>query len=154
MSNETSDHNLKAIRQLLIAAFIAEGFRSFLEDHRSFRPIVAEFGPGHGLTDMVDEAVTYCRTHLLLDDLLAEVKQTNPRQYARFALDLYTPEKVRKMELDYLDDLLARYEYWLEHYTPPGSRNIELPRRGLPSTAKLFCHKRARPLSHASLSEP
>jgi hypothetical protein len=66
MSQDTSDHNLRAIRELILAAFTAEGLRRFLEDDRRFRPIVAEFGPGHGLTDMVDETVTYCRTSLLL----------------------------------------------------------------------------------------
>jgi hypothetical protein len=118
MSQDTSDHNLKAIRELLLAALSPEELRSFCYDRPTFRPIVDLFGPGLGFTDMVDRAVEYCDKHLLLDELLAGVKQTNPRQYARFAPDFYTPEKVRDMELAYLDDLLDRYEYWLEHYTP------------------------------------
>jgi formylglycine-generating enzyme required for sulfatase activity len=37
---------------------------------------------------MVDEVVGYCRIQLLFSELLAEVKEENPRQYARFEPDL------------------------------------------------------------------
>jgi hypothetical protein len=33
---------------------------------------------------MVDETIEYCQSRLLCPDLLDEVKQANPRQYARF----------------------------------------------------------------------
>ena len=85
MSNGTQDHNIAAIRQLLLAAFTPEELRRFCYDRPEFRPVVRRFGPGHGLDDMVDELITYCDTHLLFGELLSQVRQANPGQYARFA---------------------------------------------------------------------
>jgi flagellar basal body-associated protein FliL len=77
-------HNLAAIRDLLEAAFTAETLRRFCLDRPAFRPITAEFGPGHGLDDMVDRVIDYCETHLLWREFLAEVERENPRQYRRY----------------------------------------------------------------------
>ena len=84
MSNGAQAYNTAAIRQLLLAAFTAEDLRRFCYDRPTFRPVVSRFGPGHGLDDMVDELITYCENYLLFPELLAELKQHNPRQYARF----------------------------------------------------------------------
>ena len=119
MSNDTSDHNLIAIRQLLLAAFTPESLRRFLEDHQLFRPIVAEFGPGHGLTDMVDEAVTYCRTHLLLDELLAEVREVNPRQYARFIQPKLSKAERKALTVRFKREVAAFRAYLAENFAPP-----------------------------------
>jgi hypothetical protein len=73
------------VRKLLLAAFTAEELHRFCFDRPVFRPIVNSFGPGHGLDDMVDEVITYCEKRLLFPELLAEVSQENPGQYARFA---------------------------------------------------------------------
>jgi hypothetical protein len=77
-------YNLAAIRALLQAAFTAETLRRFCLDRPAFRPITAEFGPGHGLDDMVDCVIDYCETHLLWQEFLAEVERENPRQYRRY----------------------------------------------------------------------
>ncbi len=82
-------YNLGAIRELLLAAFTPETLRRLCHDHPLFHPIVVQFGPGHGLADMVDEVITYCETNLLLPELLAEVAQKNPRQYDRYASSLW-----------------------------------------------------------------
>ena len=83
-SNDAQEYNIAAIRQLLLAAFTPEELRRFCEDRPDFQLVVRRFGPGHGHDDMVDELITYCRNFLLFPELLAELKQYNPRQYARF----------------------------------------------------------------------
>jgi hypothetical protein len=63
---------LKAIRELLLAAFTAEELRRFCSDRPTFRPVTKRFGPGHGLDDMVDEVMTYCDTYIYFPELLDE----------------------------------------------------------------------------------
>jgi len=79
-----AQYNISAIRELLLAAFTSETLHRFCLDRPLFQPVVAEFGAGQGLADMADEVISFCRTQLLFDDLLAEVSRLNPRQYARF----------------------------------------------------------------------
>jgi hypothetical protein len=43
---------------------------------------------------MVDELLTYCHRHVLLEGLLAEVKVANPRQYQRFESQLHTSARM------------------------------------------------------------
>lgn len=66
-------YDIAAIRQLLLAAFTPQTLRRFCQDRPIFRPIIDEFGPGHGLSDMVDRVVDYCQMHLLFDKLLIEI---------------------------------------------------------------------------------
>jgi formylglycine-generating enzyme required for sulfatase activity len=80
----TEDYDLATIRQLLLAAFTANELHRFCTDRPTFRPVVDNLGPGHGLNDMVDEILTYCEKRLLFDELLFEVRHVNPRQYAHF----------------------------------------------------------------------
>ena len=84
-------YNLAEIRRLLLSAFTAPELRRFCQDRPAFRPIVDRFGEGHGLDEMVDEVIDYCETRLLWAELLAAVKEENPRQYARFEGDLRAP---------------------------------------------------------------
>ena len=85
MSDDTTDYNLKAIRELLLEAFTAEDLRRFCLDDPRFRPICDRFGHGHGLDDMVDQVIDHCRTHSLWPEFLATVEQARPDTYARFA---------------------------------------------------------------------
>ena len=78
-----TDHNIAAIRKLLIAAFTAEEVHRFCQDRPLFQPIVDRFGPNDGLDDMVDEAIIYCQKRFLFDQLLDEVQRYNPTQYDR-----------------------------------------------------------------------
>jgi hypothetical protein len=75
---------IQAIRQLLLAAFTPQSLRRFCQDRPPFRPLLNEFSPQHGLSDMVDEVISATDKGLLWDDLLAEVARAHPRQYARF----------------------------------------------------------------------
>jgi hypothetical protein len=79
---------LAAVRDLLTAAFTPETLYRFCLDRPLFQPIVAEFGPGHGLDDMIDRVMDYCRTQLLWSEFLDQVAKANPRQYARFERSL------------------------------------------------------------------
>lgn len=79
-----SGHNIASIRDLLEAAFLPQTLRRFCQDRPDFQPVVAEFGLGHGLTEMVDRVIDYCNTRLLFDDLLSEIEKENPKQYERF----------------------------------------------------------------------
>jgi tetratricopeptide (TPR) repeat protein len=93
MSNEAKEYNVATIQQLLLAAFTPKTLRRFCRKHPTFRPILNEFSPDHGLSDMVDEVITYCETNLLIPELLAEVRRANPRQYARYAGCLYAGQE-------------------------------------------------------------
>lgn len=90
MTDDPSAYDIAKIRKLLTEAFTAEDLRRFCEDRQVLRPIVPRLGPGMGLDDMVDEVITYCRTHLRFPKLLAAVKEVNPLQYARF--EPYRPD--------------------------------------------------------------
>ena len=81
-------YNTAAIRRLLLAAFTAEELTRFCYDRPDLRPIVDRFGPNQGLDDRVDEVIKYCDNHLIFPELLAELKQHTPRQYARFEDEL------------------------------------------------------------------
>ncbi|HSR33713.1 MAG TPA: SUMF1/EgtB/PvdO family nonheme iron enzyme, partial [Anaerolineae bacterium] len=76
-----------------------EELRRFCYDRPAFRPIVDLFGPGLGAVDMVDRVVEYCDRRVLLDQLLAEVNQINPGQYARFEPDLLITKKEPPAEM-------------------------------------------------------
>lgn len=78
------EHNVGAVRELLTAAFTAQTLRRFCQDRPTFQPVIADFGPDPGLSEMTDRVIDYCGTRLLTGELLAEVKEENPRQYARF----------------------------------------------------------------------
>jgi hypothetical protein len=78
-----------AIRDLLMAAFTPKELRRFCQDRQTFRKVLENFGPNHGLNDMVDEVVDYCQSNLLWDELLVEVAQEKPKQFARFRSQLY-----------------------------------------------------------------
>jgi len=83
-SHPTAQHDLAAIHHLLEAAFTPQTLRRFCQFRSTFQPIVNEFGPGHGLSDMVDRVIDYCNTRRLFDELLNEVEKENPKQYERF----------------------------------------------------------------------
>ncbi len=84
MTNNTPEPDIAQIRQLLLEAFTPEDLRRFCYDRPTFRPVVNRFGRPYRLDDMVDELIIYSDNYRYLPDLLAELEQHNPRQYARF----------------------------------------------------------------------
>jgi hypothetical protein len=87
LSTADQSFDLAAIRDMLLAAFSSE------ELHRLFvytsqdalHGLTSRLSRSDDLTHMVDTVVEYCRQHDLLPELLAEVAQERPRQYARYA---------------------------------------------------------------------
>lgn len=79
---------IAAIRELLTASFTPQTLQRFCQDRPVFRPVVNSFGPGHGLSDMVDELIEHCEKKLLWDELLAGVKEISPRRVDRFVSGL------------------------------------------------------------------
>jgi hypothetical protein len=79
---------IRTIRELLLAAFSPQELRRFCQDRPGFRDLLNNFGHGDGLADMVDKVITFCGTRLLWDELLAEVAEENPAQYAHFEPEL------------------------------------------------------------------
>jgi hypothetical protein len=116
MTNDT-EYNLAAIRELLLAAFTAEELRRFCADRPIFQRLVTEFGPGMGLDDIVDQLFDFCRVQLLWDELLVEVKQVNPRQYARFEpclhLPTIVPSRLSVPEKPGPELAVSRRPYWI-----------------------------------------
>jgi hypothetical protein len=92
MMDRATPYQVGKIRELLLAAFTADGLRRFCHDRPTFRPIVDTFGPSDGLDDIADKIIIYCESQLLFPDLLFEVMQENPRQYAHFEGVLGTPQ--------------------------------------------------------------
>jgi serine/threonine protein kinase len=84
MPDSAPSYNLSTIHKLLVATFTAEDLRRFCRDRPAFSPIVARFGTGYGLEDMVDEVIDYCQTRDLFGELVSQIRQENPAQYARF----------------------------------------------------------------------
>ena len=84
MTNNAQEYDIAEIRNLLTEAFTAKDLRRFCYDRPTFRPIVDEFAPDHGVADMVDRVIDYCQTHYLWNELLAEVALVRSRHYARF----------------------------------------------------------------------
>ena len=89
MTEETR-HNIRAIRDLLETAFSVEELRGLFSfaENRDLRPVADQFTPEDSKPAMVRKAVEYCRSRFLLDELLAEVKDANPRAYERFEPEL------------------------------------------------------------------
>ena len=113
MTYDPPAYDTAAIRELLTEAFTFANLRRFCEDRPVFRHIVCGFGPDHGLDDMVDEVIDYCRTHLLFTELLAGVQETNPRQYARFEshLDMASLSAGEQLDGAHGTVPLSKYKY-------------------------------------------
>jgi hypothetical protein len=82
------EYNIATVRKLLLAAFTTRTLPRFCQDRPTFRPILADLSPDHGLNEMVDRVIDYCETRVRTGELLLEVKNENPRMYARFESQL------------------------------------------------------------------
>lgn len=89
MIGNPRSYNIAFIRKMLLSAFTPQSLRRFCLDHHLLRPVVERFGADHGLDDMVDEVIDYCRTQDLWRTLLASVRVENQRVYARFESTLF-----------------------------------------------------------------
>ena len=101
MTDKPLYYNIATIRKLLLRAFDAEELRRFSLDRPQFRPVVDDFGPKYSLNDMVDEMIEYCWKQNLWDELLTEVKEASPKQYARFESGLMTADVPPDLQLGF-----------------------------------------------------
>ncbi|MBN1660393.1 MAG: CHAT domain-containing protein [Anaerolineae bacterium] len=91
MSDYVTHYHLGAIRKLLTSAFTAETLRYFCRDRPLFRPVLNAVGPKEGLNGLVEGLVVHCEVNMLFDELLAAVKDVNPRVYKYFERELVGP---------------------------------------------------------------
>ncbi|NLF12379.1 MAG: tetratricopeptide repeat protein, partial [Anaerolineaceae bacterium] len=78
MSREPGGEALKAIHELLLASFDAEGLERFCCFRDPFAPVVHEFAPRDGLAARVDRLLVFCQKRGLLDRLLADLARERP----------------------------------------------------------------------------
>jgi formylglycine-generating enzyme required for sulfatase activity len=90
MTEQSQSHNLRAIRDCLVHAFNDEELKElfYFSENSALRNVGNQFLYGESLTAWVQKAVSYCERYDLLDELLAEIKDANPRAYARFEPEL------------------------------------------------------------------
>ena len=77
-------YNLIALRTLLIAAFTDADLHDFCYDRPLFRPVYEQFSRGMGKDEMIRRLIEYVETRDLFEELLAAVKEVNPRQYVNY----------------------------------------------------------------------
>ncbi len=106
-----ADYDIAAIRSLMLDAFTAEELERFCQERPAFDPVRDEFGPRFSFNDMIDATLDYCDRQRLLPDLLAEIEQLNPRQYARYRDRLLQAEPPPAVEQQ--PSVLARAWAWL-----------------------------------------
>jgi uncharacterized protein YraI len=86
MANESGRYNRRAIRQLLLAAFNAEELQDlfYFSKTPELRAVPDQFAQGDSYPTKVRKAVRYCDSRFLLGEMLAEVKEANPRAYEKY----------------------------------------------------------------------
>jgi hypothetical protein len=89
MTGVKPDVNISEVRKLLGAAFTARELRHFCQDCKLFRPVLQQVSGNPTTADIVDAIIDYTLTKIYWEELLAEIKKANPRQYARFEPRLY-----------------------------------------------------------------
>jgi hypothetical protein len=86
---QSAQPNLQAIRGLLREAFIRGELRRFCSERALFQPICDHFKPKMNRKRQINIVLKYCRSRLILSELLTEIRAFNPRQYERYAPYLY-----------------------------------------------------------------
>jgi hypothetical protein len=77
-------YNLRALRGLLLAAFGPDELLRLCQEDPQLRPILDNLDANPSLNEIVDKTIIYCERHELFDELLANVRERNATQYARF----------------------------------------------------------------------
>ena len=77
------DYNLRAIRELILAAFSAEELPALVAYDDELGPLRHEFSPSDAIIDVADKTIDYCLRFLLMEHFLGLVGEERSRQYAR-----------------------------------------------------------------------
>ncbi len=72
------------LRRLLRSAYDAKSLAR-LAEQAPFGDLRYRFGPGHGLDDMIDEVLEFCRVRIYWEELLDAVAGDAPRAYNQVA---------------------------------------------------------------------
>jgi serine/threonine-protein kinase len=88
-----NDYDLAEIRNLLLSAFTAPDLYNlfFYSKNPNLQSLTERINRTDARATMADTIIEYCKTQALLDDLLVEIKQANPRQYNLFAPRIGVP---------------------------------------------------------------
>jgi hypothetical protein len=78
------EYNLRAIREMIIAAFSARELRALVAYDQELGPLRHEFSPGDAIIEMADKTIDYCLRRLVLEHFLSLVAEERPAQYERF----------------------------------------------------------------------
>lgn len=81
-TDPSSGYRMDVIRELLTAALDDEQLTTLCFDH--FRKVYEQFSTGMSKGQKIQRLLDYCERNLVLNDLLAQVKEHNPTQFARF----------------------------------------------------------------------
>lgn len=75
-------YNLRVVRELITAAFDDEALTALCSDN--YRDVYEQFSTGMSKVEKIRRLLDHCVRHLRWDELLVQVKQHNPAQFARF----------------------------------------------------------------------
>lgn len=84
MGDDRFEYNLRAIRELLLAAYSADELRALVAYDEELARLRHEFSPNDAILDLADKTIEYCLRYLLMDYFLDLVEGERPAQYARF----------------------------------------------------------------------
>jgi AAA-like domain len=88
---QPGQYDVATIRHLIRDAFTDKTLRRHCQDHRALTGVVTRFPSGASLEDMIDVLVEHCEKQVLFGELLAGIREANPRQYGRYEPRLAAP---------------------------------------------------------------
>jgi uncharacterized protein len=94
------NYDLKAIRRLLTDALSADELRRLVYDTPDFRRVYNAISSSMGKDEIIDRLIDYSERQLLMNQLLAAVRELNPAQYFRYRDDLTLKEPTKEKTLE------------------------------------------------------
>jgi hypothetical protein len=85
---EAEAYDIAAIRSLLRDAFTSRELWRLIQGCPALRPLLSRITYDDNLEKMIDVLTEFCRTQTLFSKLLSEVRQSNPKQFERYAQQL------------------------------------------------------------------
>ena len=91
------DYNLRAIRDLILAAYSADELRALVSWDKELGQLHYEFADSDSILDLADKTIEYCLRYLLMDYFLSMVERERPVPYTQFKERLRsTPDRSRR----------------------------------------------------------
>ncbi len=91
-SQTTQDYNLRRLRKFLTKCFSDPELRHFCFDTPAFRPVYEQLSSQMGKEQVIQHLLEFAERRLLLNKLLAGLRQINPPQYQAYYGPTETPE--------------------------------------------------------------